>query len=410
MNAVMPDISPAQTPALSRWQRGWAFVRECRAVVLRQYAQVMSVTALVCWVMWLLRPAVALDVQAVYSMSMGFLCMSFIGVGRFFIDQDSPYYFPRGWKAPALILIGVLASFLIGTALGDWYQGLSTFDLLRRAPDLFAFILMFSLGSGFAISYFFYAQGKSAYLQTEIEASQRRATEAQLKLLQSQLDPHMLFNTLANLRALIETDPPRATAMLDQLNRFLRSTLAASRETEHSLQAEFDRIRDYLALMQVRMGARLQVTLDLPPAIAHVKVPTLILQSLVENAIVHGLEPSVDGGQLRVSARGLYDGPPSLELEVSDTGVGLGCDPSELREGFGLTQVRERLMALHGNANLISIEAANAHQHPHPHQHPHSHPGGAKDHKPSGMPDASSSNTGCRVTLLLPVSGFGLSA
>jgi hypothetical protein len=354
MNAVLNALPS------SRWQRGWAKLRECRVEVMRQYLQVMVLTALVCFVMWLLRPAVTLDVQAVYSMSMGFLCMSFVGVGRFFVDQDSPFRFPRGWKAPVLILCGVLTSFLIGTMLGDLYQGLSTFDLLRRAPDLFAYILMFSLASGVAITYYFYNQGKSAWLQGEIEASQRRASEAQLKLLQSQLDPHMLFNTLANLRSLIETDPSRAVAMLDQLGRFLRSTLAASRQTEHSLQAEFDRIGDYLALMQVRMGERLKVTLDLPRELADVPVPTLILQSLVENAIVHGLEPAVAGGQLLVRARRTSGERPMLVLDVSDTGLGLHCKPAELQEGFGLAQVRERLHALHGDSFTIKIIAGDA--------------------------------------------------
>lgn len=383
----------------SRWQRGWAKLRECRAEVMRQYLQVMVLTALVCFVMWLLRPAVTLDVQAVYSMSMGFLCMSFIGVGRFFVDQDSPFRFPRGWKAPVLILCGVLASFLIGTMLGDLYQGLSTFDLLRRAPDLFAYILMFSLASGVAITYYFYNQGKSAWLQGEIEASQRRASQAQLKLLQSQLDPHMLFNTLANLRSLIETDPSRAVAMLDQLGRFLRSTLAASRATEHSLQAEFDRVKDYLALMQVRMGERLKVTLDLPRELADVPVPTLILQSLVENAIVHGLEPSVAGGELHVSARReLGQGqqvnpytadPPRLVLQVSDTGLGLNCKPAELQEGFGLAQVRERLHALHGDSFTTKIIAGDADS--------------VWAQSPKSLHNPENSNPGCTVTLTWPL-------
>ena len=101
----------------------------------------------------------------------------------------------------------------------------------------------------------------------------------------------MLFNTLANFRALIGTDPARATHMLDSLIDYLRAKLQASRATHHSLQNEFDRLGDYLALMQVRMGPRLTCALDLPAELADQLVPTLLLQPLVENAIKHGLEP-----------------------------------------------------------------------------------------------------------------------
>src|SRR5690606_22156517 len=135
-----------------------------------------------------------------------------------------------------------------------------------------------------------------AKARLEQEEAQRQASEARLRLLESQLEPHMLFNTLANLRALIGSDPPRAVEMLDRLNAFLRATLAASRSAagaqRHTLRDEFARLDDYLALMAVRMGPRLRVVLSLPEPLADCPVPALLLQPLVENAIRHGLEPS----------------------------------------------------------------------------------------------------------------------
>ena len=163
----------------------------------------------------------------------------------------------------------------------------------------------------------------------------------------------MLFNTLANLRALIATDPERATAMLDRLNDYLRATLSGSLASTHSLQAEFDRLRDYLELMAVRMGPRLHYTLDLPPDLAAQPVPPLLLQPLVENSIKHGLEPKVEGGSIRVIAR--REGG-ALVLEVIDTGVGLSTEP-ESAKGFGLTQVRERLKTTYGSLSAISFVA-----------------------------------------------------
>jgi LytS/YehU family sensor histidine kinase len=184
--------------------------------------------------------------------------------------------------------------------------------------------------------------------------ARKHVDEARLKLLETQLEPHMLFNTLANLRALIGVDPNRAQAMLDHMIAYLRATLNASRATSHSLQAEFDRIQDYLELMAIRMGPRLRFTLDLPGALAQAKVPSLLLQPLVENAIQHGLEPKVGGGEIRVTARREGD---TVVIEVCDTGVGLSGDGPASGKGFGMTQVRERLAALYGDR--ASIEFGN---------------------------------------------------
>jgi sensor histidine kinase YesM len=168
----------------------------------------------------------------------------------------------------------------------------------------------------------------------------------------------MLFNTLANLRVLIATDAPRAQQMLDHMIAYLRATLSASLSTTHPLQAEFDRLRDYLELMTVRMGPRLTYTLDLPPALAAQPVPALLLQPLVENAIQHGLEPKVEGGRVTISARQEGD---TVCLEVADTGVGAAHSPAAVApvagaaKGFGLNQVRERLATLYGARGTLDF-------------------------------------------------------
>ncbi|MEG0886798.1 MAG: histidine kinase, partial [Janthinobacterium sp.] len=149
-------------------------------------------------------------------------------------------------------------------------------------------------------SWGFYVVGKARHLQMQAEQAQRQAAEARLGLLQAQLEPHMLFNTLANLRVLIGSDPQRATHMLDHLIAYLRATLSGSRSGTHSLQAEFALLADYLALMQIRMGPRLSFALDLPESLSQLPVPPLLLQPLVENAIRHGVELSTAGSKLQV--------------------------------------------------------------------------------------------------------------
>ncbi len=175
----------------------------------------------------------------------------------------------------------------------------------------------------------------------------------------------MLFNTLAHLRALIGVNPARAQTMLDHLDDYLRSSLQASRSSWHSLAQEFARIEDYLALMAIRMGPRLEVQIDLPQDLQQIQVPSFILQPLVENAIAHGLEPKIEGGTLRLSAQRLHPpgNGPKLQLVVRDTGLGLpesgsaSAKPTP-RSGYGLSHVRERLDQLFGEQAHFDLHNA----------------------------------------------------
>ena len=260
-----------------------------------------------------------------------------------------------GWMGPWSVGAAVIGYFG-GSLLADLLTGQHhTRDPLGADLRPLSLILMLSLGFTVSTVYFFYSRGRLAALQAAAEAAQRSAAEAQLKLLQSQLEPHMLFNTLANLRVLIGADPVRAQTMLDRLIAFLRATLAASRSGSHALADEFARIDDYLALMAVRMGPRLAVRIELPDALRELSVPALLLQPLVENAIRHGLEPKVNGGRIEVSARRQDD---ALVLDVRDTGNGLATDPASDGSRFGLRQVRDRLAALYGARASLTLQAA----------------------------------------------------
>lgn len=293
-----------------------------------------------------------LDSALVYSLAVSLCIWACIDLARFplrrWLRLEPPRHWPRGWRAAAWVVGGIAVGYVAGTSLGDGYSGRSTWELLRLNPARFTGILVGSVAISAGFISFFYQRARG-------ESLARQAREAELRLLQSQLEPHMLFNTLANLRVLIGLDPPRAQAMLDRLIAFLRSTLAASRAGTHTLGDEFARLDDYLALMAVRMGARLAVQLTLPPALARRPVPALLLQPLAENAIGHGLEPKVEGGRLDIGAEALPGG--RLRLTVRDSGVGWSAEGPR-REGFGLAQVRERLATRYGGAAHFSIGAA----------------------------------------------------
>ncbi len=261
-----------------------------------------------------------------------------------------------GWKIMGpWILISVCIGYFAGLALGDLLTGLHrTSRIIQNTRALFL-VLSVAFLLSISIAYFFYARTRMALMEARTQVVMRSAAENQLKMLESQLEPHMLFNTLANLRVLISLDPPRAQAMLDQIISFLRATLEASRSDTHSLSAEFARINDYLAMMQVRMGSRLQFRLDLPPDLASVSVPPLLLQPLVENAIQHGLEPKLAGGRIEVRAQRK---DTMLILGIRDTGAGLSPLPSNSTR-FGLQQVRERIQNIYGNDAKLELMAAD---------------------------------------------------
>jgi LytS/YehU family sensor histidine kinase len=254
------------------------------------------------------------------------------------------------------ILLVAPTGYVGGALIGDALTGRNHVqEVLGSEASRIAVVLLVTLLFSIAVTYFFVSRHRLSELALQAQTAQTLAAETRLKLLESQLEPHMMFNTLANLRALIGTDPPRAQAMLDHLDGYLRATLSASRAPLHPLSAEFDRSTDYLALMQVRMGPRLSVTLDLPAALQDHPVPPLLLQPLVENAIRHGLEPHSQGGHVALRAARVDN---TLTLCVQDNGVGLAEAAATVPAGVGgvgLQLVRERLTAQYGGAARLTV-------------------------------------------------------
>jgi hypothetical protein len=187
--------------------------------------------------------------------------------------------------------------------------------------------------------------------RARVQAAERTAVQANLRALQAQIEPHFLFNTLANVVGLIHAQPDTAKLMLEKFIAYLRASLAATREQETTLGGEFALMADFLAILQIRMGARLKITLDLPAELATSPLPSMLLQPLVENAIKHGLEPKMEGGDIRL--RAAREGE-FLRIDVIDTGLGFG---SGVSRGIGLANVRERLDKLFsGRASLLIEE------------------------------------------------------
>jgi hypothetical protein len=178
----------------------------------------------------------------------------------------------------------------------------------------------------------------------------KQAIEAELKLMQAQVEPHFLFNTLASVQFLTEIDPPKANLMLGHLLAYLRAALPQLRSDSSTLGQEVDLAQAYLSIMQMRMGPRLAFVIDVPADLRAQRFPPMLLMSVVENAIKHGLEPRAEGGTIRLEAR--HSGE-HLAVTVVDDGHGLR---DKLGNGVGLTNLRERLRALYAAGARFTLE------------------------------------------------------
>ena len=185
----------------------------------------------------------------------------------------------------------------------------------------------------------------------ESEALKRQVVEARMAAMQAQVEPHFLFNTLASIDHLIETDPARASKMQKNLIALLRASMPTLREADTNLGRELAVIRPYLEILKVRMEERLQTDIRVSPGLLSAEFPPMMLQSLVENAIKHGLEPKAEGGKLTVAAEIVHG---QLAVSVADTGLGFG-KAATAGTGVGLANIRERLQLLYGNRAQLSV-------------------------------------------------------
>jgi hypothetical protein len=191
----------------------------------------------------------------------------------------------------------------------------------------------------------------------EAESLKRQVVEARMAAMQAQVEPHFLFNTLASIDHLIETDPPRASVMQKNLIALLRASMPTMREANDAgvrdLGRELAVIRPYLEILKVRMEERLSTDIAVPDGLLSAQFPPMMIQTLVENAIKHGLEPKAEGGTLRLAAEIVHG---KLQVTVADTGLGFGR-AATAGTGVGLANIRERLQLLYGPKAALTVAA-----------------------------------------------------
>jgi sensor histidine kinase YesM len=264
--------------------------------------------------------------------------------------------FRRTARGSRLRWVLIPAAILLAGSIGQVLACLITGIRLERLPTFYSrsqFIALFFGGLGVVA---FFLKERTWALQTELQArelqhleAEKRSVEAHLKLLQAQVEPHFLFNSLANVAGLIEADPKLASRLLEALITYLRASLQRTRAEGGTLGDELDLLEAYLDIFKIRFGPRLVYSVAAAPQLRALRFPPMLLQPLVENAIRHGIEPQLAGGRVEIAAA-RRDG--TLELTVRDTGPGFS---EAAAGGLGLDNVRARLAALFGDAGSLEL-------------------------------------------------------
>jgi len=256
-----------------------------------------------------------------------------------------------------IVIMGIASGTLIGLQMGYFAVRQTLSIALNQQENSLLQPIILAITFGSVASYFFFTKARLKVSRGEIQqerikrlSSEKEALEANLRLLQAQIEPHFLFNTLSNVLSLIDTDPASGKSMLVDLIHYLRTSLSRTFPDPVTLDQEMEMIKAYLNIQKIRMGERLHFRIELPDAIRQYPFPPMLLQPLVENAVKHGLEPKMEGGEINIKATEEGD---LVRIEVADTGYGFS---SFQKAGVGIGNVRERIKLLYGGKAHFIVE------------------------------------------------------
>ena len=256
----------------------------------------------------------------------------------------------------AIIMTAMTVGAVGGTIVGSVASGIGLANFFKEY-GFFIQAVVIGILFGSMITHFFFSRARISASQALLQeerikrlTSEKRGVETNLRLLQAQIEPHFLFNTLSNVLSLLDTDLKKGKNMLMDLIHYLRTSLKKTRVDITTVGQEIEMIRAYLNIFRVRMEDRLRYRINIPDSIRELPFPPMLVQPLVENAIKHGLEPSIKGGEVSIHAEIKED---ILRLEIADTGLGFheGTNPS-----IGLSNVRDRLQSLYGEKGRLILE------------------------------------------------------
>lgn len=341
----MEILSTTTAPAMSDNSSPFKF-----RLTPKNFIYVTAANTLIAVFIFMTAPGNVLLMNFIYSQCIGISIASAVAaVVRFFRTTSLVLQI-------IIITLAVITGAAAGVAVATLAAGLIAHALdLPAAPQdaLRSFFpnMLYGLLFGSVISYVFISLKKISDEKIRRLEVEKTAAVTEIRLLQSQMEPHFLFNTLSTILSLIDRDPEKAKGMLESFTLFLRASLVTARNETITLSQEMDVVKNYLDIFKVRMGDRLRYAIDIPDDLQGARVPPLIIQPLVENALKHGLEPSVSGGQLLVKGQRLGD---IIRIVVADSGTGIS--ETGHGNGIGLDNIKKRLDLMYQGRGRMFFE------------------------------------------------------
>ncbi|OPX55821.1 Histidine kinase [Oceanospirillum multiglobuliferum] len=318
---------------------------------LLRFVILINAIALLTWILWEGAYLMHLAISMGYGLS--------TNLTNLLLQRIKP-----NWHNVQITLLSILVGLSLGTLNANWlislYYPVSHVLMLQ--------IIAIALAACVSLYYYFYSREQALALKQQLQDSllqqseqEKALAQSQLLLLQSQIEPHFLFNSLANLKALIREEPKQAEQLLDQLTALLRASMHNNRQQQVPLQDEFAYLEAYLAIQQTRLAGRLSFSVEAQPDSLSCQIPPFLLQPLVENAVLHGIEPKAEGGQINLLAQLDQSNPnqPLLRISLIDTGVGFNFQAEYQHhqgQGLALQNIRARLKALYGDKARLSLQ------------------------------------------------------
>lgn len=289
-----------------------------------------------------------------------FIFVQCIGISATVSFLTTFYYFNPTNKILQIIMIiiamivGVTAGSVLASVIVQDKSPLTYFIVHK---DIFLWHLFYAITAGTSAIYLYIFREKISAHEALIQEErfkrlsiEKKIVETKLKLLEAQIEPHFLFNTLANILSLLDTDLEKGKQMMMDFINYLRTSLSKPKDDPVTLKQSMNTIQAYLNIFKIRMGRRLNYTFHIPDALMDIPFPSMLIQPLVENSIKHGLEPKIDGGEIQIKAEKIND---TLKVEVIDDGLGF----QKLGGwGIGLSNVKERIESLYGNEGHFLLE------------------------------------------------------
>ncbi|CUB04201.1 sensor histidine kinase [Marinomonas fungiae] len=320
--------------------------------LLKDTLTVLIYCALIAVVIWITEAGefwMTLQISLVF----GAACLSCIRL--------SIYYLREKLSVLGATILGYFGGVIIGMGY-LLYQVYDSVDAVLNASwsDLLLKVLFSML-----VTYIFYNAHRLSRKERELQEQklktlmqEKQLAESNYQMLQSQIEPHFLFNTLANIQVLIDIRPDDAKRMLDDLTSLLRVSMSKIKQPRIQLIEELDLVAAYLSIQKVRMGDRLRFHIHKKGDVERIECPPFLLQPLVENAIVHGIEPSLKGGEIEISVKVEEE---NCHVSILDTGLGLAPNwqasvSSDKKHGIALRNIRQRLFLIYGDQAHFDIE------------------------------------------------------